>query len=55
MKELGIDCLRYGPPYYRVHQGPGKYDWEFADQTLGAARSNRLSVFPGAFAIWSAS
>ena len=23
VKELGIEYLRYGPPYYRVHCGPG--------------------------------
>jgi hypothetical protein len=34
--ELGIETLRYGPPYYTVHQAPGKYDWSFADETLHA-------------------
>jgi beta-glucosidase/6-phospho-beta-glucosidase/beta-galactosidase len=32
--ELGLRCLRYGPPYYRTHTGPGRYDWSFADATL---------------------
>ena len=36
VKELGIDYLRYGPPYYKIHQGPDKYDWAFADETFGA-------------------
>lgn len=34
VKELGIDTLRYGPAYYKVHTGPGKYDWSFADETF---------------------
>ena len=23
-RELGLDALRYGPPYYRTHVGPGR-------------------------------
>jgi beta-glucosidase/6-phospho-beta-glucosidase/beta-galactosidase len=38
VKELGIKFLRYGPPYYQVHCGPGVYDWEFADVTFLALR-----------------
>ena len=34
LKELGIDYLRYGPPYFSTHKGPGKYDWSFADETF---------------------
>ncbi len=34
VRELGCEFLRYGPPYYKTHLGPGKYDWEFADQTF---------------------
>jgi beta-glucosidase/6-phospho-beta-glucosidase/beta-galactosidase len=34
VKELGIEFLRYGPPYYKTHLGPGKYDWEFSDDTF---------------------
>ena len=36
VRELGIDYLRYGPPLYRTHLGPGRYDWGFADETFGA-------------------
>jgi len=36
VKELGIEYLRYGPPYYNVHLGPGRYDWTFTDETFGA-------------------
>lgn len=35
LREVGIEFFRYGPPYYSVHQGPGKYDWEFTDKTFG--------------------
>src|SRR2546421_10856560 len=36
VRELGIEFLRYGPPYYRAHVGPGRYDWAFADETFAA-------------------
>ncbi|HWE52122.1 MAG TPA: family 1 glycosylhydrolase [Bryobacteraceae bacterium] len=38
LKELGIPCLRYGPPYFLTHKGPGKFDWSFADETFHALR-----------------
>src|SRR3954468_21127784 len=44
VKDLGIEYLRYGPPYYRTHPGPGKYDWGFADETFGALRE--LGITP---------
>ena len=31
VKKLGIEFLRYGPPYYKTHIAPGKYDWSFSD------------------------
>src|SRR3954467_5496031 len=34
VKDLGIEFLRYGPPYYKTHLAPGKYDWSFADETF---------------------
>ena len=34
VEELGLKYLRYGLPYYRMHCGPGRYDWDFADQVL---------------------
>jgi beta-glucosidase/6-phospho-beta-glucosidase/beta-galactosidase len=33
VKESGIEFLRYGGPYYKTHQAPGKYDWSFTDET----------------------
>lgn len=44
VKELGIHVLRYGGPYYRMHLGPGKYDWSFTDKTFGALRE--LDIVP---------
>jgi beta-glucosidase len=32
--ELGINFLRYGPPLHRTFLGPGRYDWDFADETF---------------------
>ena len=34
VKEMGIEYLRYGPPYYKTHTGPGQYDWRFTDETF---------------------
>ncbi len=34
VKELDIEYLRYGPPYYSTHIEPGKYNWDFADDTF---------------------
>src|SRR5437763_12870028 len=42
LKELGIAYLRYGPPYYSVHKGPGKYDWSFADETFKALHNQKV-------------
>jgi beta-glucosidase/6-phospho-beta-glucosidase/beta-galactosidase len=42
--EMSIEFLRYGPPYYRTHLGPGRYDWDFADETF--ARLRQLGINP---------
>jgi beta-glucosidase len=44
VQELGIHFLRYGPPIHKTYLAPGKYDWEFADLTLGELR--RLDITP---------
>ena len=44
VKELGIQFLRYGPPLYKTHLGPGKYDWSFADETFHALKD--LGITP---------
>jgi beta-glucosidase/6-phospho-beta-glucosidase/beta-galactosidase len=42
--DLGLKVLRYGLPYYKTHLGPGRYDWEFADQVM--AEMQRLEITP---------
>ncbi len=44
LDELGIRYLRYGPPYFSTHRGPGRYDWAFADETLGALERQHVTV-----------
>lgn len=34
VQEMGIEFLRWGPPLYRVHTGPGQYDWSLVDEPL---------------------
>ncbi|WP_345157984.1 family 1 glycosylhydrolase [Pontibacter saemangeumensis] len=34
VKDMGLEFLRYGPPYYKVHLGPNRYDWAFTDETF---------------------
>lgn len=44
LKELGIEHLRYGPPYFSTHTGPATYDWAFADETLSALHAQNVTV-----------
>lgn len=39
VKEMGIEFLRYGPPYFSVHLGPDRYDWGFTDETFHQMRA----------------
>ncbi len=43
-RELGIRYLRYGPPYYRMHVGPDRYDWFWTDMVFPEMR--RLGIVP---------
>ncbi len=43
-REMGLRYLRYGPPYYKVHLGAGKYDWEFVDLTFH--KMKELEIIP---------
>ena len=43
-KDMGIDYLRYGPPYYKTHTGPGQYDWSFKDETF--RKMKELEIIP---------
>jgi beta-glucosidase/6-phospho-beta-glucosidase/beta-galactosidase len=40
---LGIEYLRYGPPLYKTHLAPGKYDWSFADETFHALSELKIT------------
>jgi beta-glucosidase/6-phospho-beta-glucosidase/beta-galactosidase len=42
-KDLGIEFLRYGPPYYKTHLAPGQYDWEFSDMTFNKLRDLEIT------------
>ncbi|HLN53906.1 MAG TPA: family 1 glycosylhydrolase [Lentimicrobium sp.] len=42
-KELGINVLRYGPPFYIASKGPGLFDWSFADETFNALKSHEIT------------
>lgn len=44
VKELGLNVLRYGLPYYAIQQGPDKYDWTFADEVMREIK--RLDIIP---------
>jgi len=44
VKDLGLRVLRYGLPYYKVHIGHDRFDWEFCDLVLAEMR--RLGITP---------
>lgn len=44
VKEMGIEFLRYGPPYYKTHTAPGTFDWSFTDATF--QRLKELGITP---------
>jgi beta-glucosidase/6-phospho-beta-glucosidase/beta-galactosidase len=44
LRELGIEHLRYGPPYFSVHKGAGDYDWDFVDETFRALEQQQVTV-----------
>lgn len=44
VQEMGLKVLRYGLPYHKVHRGPGKYDWSFADEVM--REMQRLGITP---------
>lgn len=43
VKEMGIEFLRYGPPYYKTHLAPGKYDWSFTDLTFNRLKEMKIT------------
>lgn len=43
VKELGLNVLRYGLPYYSIHQSENKFDWSFADEVMGAMKKMKIT------------
>jgi beta-glucosidase/6-phospho-beta-glucosidase/beta-galactosidase len=43
-RDMGIHVLRYGPPYYKMHLGPGRYDWSWTDRVV--PEMQRLQIVP---------
>ena len=43
VKDLGIEFLRYGPPYYKTHLGPGQYDWSFTDEVFNKMKELHIT------------
>src|SRR5687767_14642481 len=43
VKELGLQVLRYGLPYYSIHKGPGRYDWSFADEVMNEIKKLKIT------------
>ncbi|HYG74563.1 MAG TPA: family 1 glycosylhydrolase [Planctomycetota bacterium] len=43
VNELGIEYLRYGPPLFSTHLGPGRYNWSFADDTFNELRRRNIT------------
>ncbi|HEU5315574.1 MAG TPA: family 1 glycosylhydrolase [Chloroflexota bacterium] len=43
-RELGLRCLRYGPPYHRVHTAAHTFEWQFVDDVFAELR--RLEIEP---------
>jgi len=43
VSDLGIEYLRYGPPYYSTHLAPDKFDWNFADDTFNQLKKININ------------
>jgi beta-glucosidase len=44
VRDLGLNALRYGPPYYRTHVAPDRYDWDPADAPMERLRELGIEV-----------
>jgi len=44
VRDLGLNALRYGPPYYRTHVAPDRYDWDSADAPMLKLRELGIEV-----------
>jgi beta-glucosidase/6-phospho-beta-glucosidase/beta-galactosidase len=44
VREMGLNALRYGPPYYRTHVAPDRFDWGTADAPMHRLRELGIEV-----------
>jgi len=44
VRELGLNALRYGPPYYLTHVAPDRYDWDTSDAPMQRLRELGIEV-----------
>ena len=44
VRALGLNALRYGPPYYRTHVAPDRYEWDSADAPMQRLRELGIEV-----------
>ena len=43
-REIGVDMLRFGPAYYKVHVAPDHFDWSSCDEQMEYLRTNGPEV-----------
>lgn len=43
VKELGLNVLRYGLPYFAIQKGENKYDWDFADEVMHEIKKLKIT------------
>jgi len=44
VRDLGLNALRYGPPYYRTHVAPDRYEWDSSDGPLLRLKELEIEV-----------
>jgi beta-glucosidase/6-phospho-beta-glucosidase/beta-galactosidase len=44
VRDLGLNALRYGPPYYRTHAAPDRFEWDSADAPMERLRDLGIEV-----------
>jgi beta-glucosidase/6-phospho-beta-glucosidase/beta-galactosidase len=44
VRELGLNALRYGPPYYLTHAAPDRYEWDVCDAPMEYLQTSGIEV-----------
>jgi beta-glucosidase len=44
LSTIGVNALRYGPPYYLTHAAPDRFDWSIADAPMERLRELGITV-----------